>query len=298
MTRRLFVLLFIVGGLIGAAIAPAATAPTRNDALPLHGGSSGPRVAAVQWLVSGHRPNVFTKVKPTLKVYTKGIYGSRTKAAVQAYKYRIGFPAKGQCPSTRAVSTVTNTAGKRFFDILLGHKQRPICWVALAQQRIKIVVPGASKMALAIKSLEVAQLGVHEVPSNSNRGPCISYTCRLGTLGYFGPYQGSTGAYGLAWCASFQQWAFGARGPGYFANRSALVSYIEHWAQQRGYLNAKAKVGSLVAFLDDGGHMGYVTKVLASGYVTIEGNASNSVKQVYHPWNDRLRVFINLPGVA
>ena len=35
----------------------------RHDALPLHQGSAGPRVAALQWLLAGHRPNVFTKVK-------------------------------------------------------------------------------------------------------------------------------------------------------------------------------------------------------------------------------------------
>ncbi len=279
-----------------SALILSTPAQPRNSTYPLHAGSRGQQVRDLQWLLAGHRPNVFTKVKPTFNAKPNGLYGARTKSAVKAYKYRIGYPAKGQCGAKS--SQVTDTAASYFVQILKGHAQRPICWVAVAQQRVKLVEPGVSANALAIKQLELQQLGVREQPNGSNRGPCISITCRLGNLGLFGPYQGSTGQYGAAWCASFQQWAVHARTGWYFADRSAGVYYIEGWAHQHGFLSAKAKVGSLVAFLDDGGHIGYVIKVMASGYVTVEGNEGNAVKQVYHPWNDRLRVFINLPGVA
>ena len=286
----------LIGALLGTLLAIAPAQAARHDTLPLHAGSYGERVAGLQWLLAGHRPNVFTKVKPTFRGKPNGALGARTKHAIVAYKFRIGYPGRGQCGAR--MTLLVPTAGHLFFDLLEGKRQRPICWVALAQQRVQLVVPGASRAALAIKALELSQLGVREVPDGSNRGPCISFTCRLGALGAFGPYQGATGQFGAAWCASFQQWAFNAQGPGTFADRSAGVLYIESWAQKHGYLNAKAKVGSLVAFLDDGGHIGYVTKVLASGYVTVEGNEGNAVKQVYHPWNDRLRVFIDIPGVA
>jgi hypothetical protein len=289
----------LIALLAATALSAPASAAVRHDAFPLHAGSTGTRVAAAQWLVSGHRPNVFTKVKPTLKHYTPGVYGARTKSAVVAYKFRIGYPAKGQCGAK--TTTLVPTVGRYFFDLLEGRKQRPICWVALAQQRVQLVVPGASPLALKIKAWEIDQLGTHEVPDRSNRGPRISYA----PAGWpFAPYQAATGAYGAAWCASLQQDAFEIAGAGTFADRSAGVLYIEAWAHDHGYLNAKAKVGALVAFLDDGGHIGYIVKVLASGYVTVEGNAGGSrfhggqVMQVYHPWNDRLRVFIYLPGVA
>jgi hypothetical protein len=275
---------------IAIASASPATAATRHDSYPLHGGSAGTRVAAVQWLVSGHRQNVFTKVKPTLKRYTAGVYGARTKAAVKAYKFRIGYPAAGQCPSTRKSTTVNDTASVQFVSILEGRKQRPVCWVAVAQQRLKLVEPGATKLALVIKAIEISQLGHHE--RSWNCGPTIN-----GYFAFFGL------PCGLAWCEIFQAWAFAKAGyvPVPFALGAVSpfgVISTEQWFKPKGVLNAKAKVGSLVAFLDDGGHIGFVTKVTASGYSTVEGNEGDAVKQVWHPWNDRLRIFIDLPGVA
>lgn len=291
MGRTLAVLLAASSLLLaGSAAAKSPTVP-RHDGYPLHAGSHGQRVQDLQWLLGGHRPYVFSKVKPTYRWKPNGAYGARTKHAVKAMKYRIGYPAAGQCSHKR--STVTDTAGSTFTLILEGKLQRPICWVAVAQLRIQLVEPGVSPAAWKIKELELSQLGTAEIPAGSNRGPRISYT----SAGY-GPYQGATGAFGLAWCASFQQWAFSTVTGATFADRSAGVLYIEAWAQRHGYLNAKAKVGSLVAFLDDGGHIGYVSKVLASGYVALEGNSGDAVRQVFHPWNYRLRVFINIPGVA
>lgn len=276
----------LVAAVLAALVVCAPAQATRHDRLPLHPGSAGPRVAALQWLLAGHRPNVFNKVKGTYKGKPNGYFGTRTARAVYAYKYRLGYPAR----YNRKARPV---AGSYFFALLLGRKHRTKEMVALAARRLKLVVPGATPMALKIKALAISQLGVTEQPYGSNRGPRISYP-----VGSRPSYQAATGAYGAPWCASFDQWLLWQAGYGRIASDSAGVYFIEDWARAHGFLNSKAKVGSFVAFLDDGGHIGYVTKVLGSGYVTVEGNSRNSVRQVFHPWNDRLRVFINLPGVA
>jgi hypothetical protein len=282
----------------------ALAAPVRHDHFPLHPGtktqkaSAGPRVSDLQWLLAGHKPNVYTKIKPTFHRKPNGWFGAATTSAVLAYKYRLGYPKKGECAAkvTHLVARVT----PQFFAILEGKQRLSVCWVGLASKRVKASVPGASKAALDIKSLELSQLGTHEVPYGSNRGPRISYQSQ----GY-GPYQGATGAFGLAWCASFQQWAFMHRAPGgRFANNSAFTPYIAEWARKHGFLNAKAKVGEMAIYLTHGGilvdayHTGFISKVTASGYVAIEGNSANSVREVYRPFGVTPVVFVAVPGVA
>jgi peptidoglycan hydrolase-like protein with peptidoglycan-binding domain len=252
----------------------------RHDNLPLRIGSSGPRVAGLQWMLAGHKPNVFTKVKGTFSGTPNGYFGPATAKAVTAYKYRIGSPGRYLTPRLGPI------AGSDFLALLHG-KKRPISWVAIAAKRLQLVVAGSTPLALRIKAVEISQLGASE-SYGYNRGPVVDQYSR-----YFGL------PLGLAWCEIFQQWAFahgGFRPP--FGNRSFAVFYTVDWARNHGYLNAKAKVGALAAFLGDSGHIGYIVKVLASGYVTIEGNYNNRVTQVFHRWNDQLRVFIYLPGVA
>lgn len=274
-----------------------------SDRMPLHAGSAGPRVAAVQWLVSGHRPNVFTKIKPTLKHYTKGIYGARTKAAVKAYKYRAGWPLKGQCGAINR-TLVTDTAGRLFFDILTGKAKRPACWISLAGSRVKAVEPGASVWALKAKTygLRLLGLNIHEVPDGSNRGAAISYSA-------FGvpALQSATGAYVAAWCVSTWQTILKAIGYGTFANDTAGVYQAVDFYAAVNLVFAKPKVGSLVAFVDydrfghripGTGHMGFVIRVMAAGFVSLEGNASNRFLERFHPLGDRGSVFIRLPRLA
>lgn len=270
-------------------VAPAAT----KDILPLHVGSSGPAVCGVKWMISGahsHRPNVFTVEgtftgKQCSTDRSAGYLGKTAGAAIFAYKYRLGWPAKWNVKSHPI-------AGAYFLAILRGTKTRPIAWVALAQQRVQLVATGgATKLALRIKAWEVSQLG-HAETNSSNCGPAIN--------GYFTYLHLPCG---LQWCEIFQANGFGHGGyrPVPFALGATSpygVIATEQWAQAHHYLSAIAHVGSLVAFLDDGGHIGYVVKVAASGYVTIEGNSDDRVQQVWHPWNDRLRVFIDLPNLV
>lgn len=297
--------------LLCALLTPAvADASRRPDAFPLHPGthtvkaSQGPRVAALQWLLSGHRPNVYTQVKPTFHWKPNGAYGARTTSAANQYRYRIGYPAKGQCGARTSMWAAAGVTGY-LFNILEGKAKRPACWVALAAERVKgIIRPGATRNARAIQLLEVSQLGVHEIPDGSNRGPCISTVCQHdGAIE--GPYQGSTGAFGEAWCASFAQWAIKhVTGRTIPAPLPAYVPSIAEWAQARNLLAAKPRVGSFVVFLSadlklvNAFHIGYVVRVTASGVQTIEGNYANGVHEVFRRFDANHMVYVDVPGVA
>jgi hypothetical protein len=119
--------------------------------------------------------------------------------------------------------------------------------------------------------------------------------------------QSATGAYGQAWCVSTQQTVLKTIGYGTFANATAGVYAAVDYYAARNLVFAKPKVGSLVAFVDYNryghripgtGHMGFVVKVAASGFVSMEGNASNRFLERFHPLGDRGSVFIRLPGLA
>lgn len=269
-------------GLLGLS-SPAETAkpkPVRHDQLPLHLGSYGPRVVELQELLAGKDGNVFHGVKPIYKGKPNGLFGATTKADLYAYKFRLGYP-------DRFNHKANPIAGADFFALLHGKQKRTLEMVGWAQLRLQAVEAGATVTALEIKKVEISQLGADE-----NLGP----NCGTQIDKYFAYFHIGCG---LAWCAIFQQYSFAQAGykpP--FADRSFGVLQIEAWAHARGYLRAKAKVGDLVAFLDDGGHIGFVARVLASGYVSLEGNSSDAVREIYHPWNFRLRVFIALPSVA
>jgi len=285
---------------LAVVLAPSgAHAAVRHDTFPLHAGSNGQRVQDLQWLLGGHRPYVFTQVKPTFKFKPNGAYGARTKSAVIAMKYRVGYPKLGQCGSKTTLLRDTTT--RYFFAILEGKALRPRCWVALAAQRVKgLVRVGATDTALKIQALEVLQLGVQEVPDGSNRGPRISFTANG-----FGPYQGSTGAYGAAWCASFAQWALkSVTGHTMPAPLPAYVPSIAAWAQAHNYLAAKPKVGAFVIFLSpdlqlvNAFHIGYIVRVTASGVQTVEGNYADGVHEVWRPFDANPMVYVDVPGVA
>jgi hypothetical protein len=81
MTRLLALLVAVAASLTLAAPSLAA----RHDSLPLHPGSAGPRVAALQWLLAGHRPAAYRfgylHTRPT------GYFGRRTKVALRKTKW-------------------------------------------------------------------------------------------------------------------------------------------------------------------------------------------------------------------
>jgi hypothetical protein len=77
---------------------------------------------------------------------------------------------------------------------------------------------------------------------------------------------------------------------------SAGVFAIVRNAQARGWLRAIPQPGFLSAWTDRLGHIGLVERVSHAGYTTIEGNASDSVLERFHPFGSRPVVFIALPG--
>jgi|SRR5581483_2524866 len=304
MRRPLLLLLATAAAAAGAITAAAATphagprAPAkRADTWNLHPGSRGPRVAALQWMLSGHCPNKYAprcggKAKPTLTAYTRGIYGAHTKHGLLAFRYRLGFPAKGQC-GARA-SKLTPIVTPWFFALLKGKVTRPPCWVALAAQRLKLAELVEPKpLALKIRAVELSQVGNHE--TSWNCGPSINK--------YFAAFRLGCG---LPWCEIFQEWSFlqGGYRPIPFSPYPWAVLPTYRWAAEHNLLSAKIRVGSLMAFLGDAGHIGFVIAIHADSaghvrsYDTVEGNTSNGVYLRHYAFGDRLRVFINLPGVA
>jgi hypothetical protein len=296
-------------GLVLAVPVPARAA-VRHDAWNLHPGSHGPRVASLQWLLSGGKPYAFTEVKPTFKYATNGAFGARTKAAVTAMKFRIGYPTAGEC-GAKGTMLVAST-GPQFFAILEGKQKRPACWVALAAARVRAIVAAQpSKIALAWRDVLVSQLGITETyysrsPHYFNNGPCISSSCTY--HGHrFPALQSSTGQYDVAWCVSTQQEDAMLVGYGHFADDTAGVYYAVDYYAARNLTFAKPKFGSLVAFItynsrgqrvSGTGHMGFVVAVQANSFTYIAGNDSNGVREHTIPDGSRPYLFIRLPNVA
>jgi hypothetical protein len=300
---RRFMVAAVAATLLAGGLAHAADgkAPPCNDNWSLHAGSCGQRVSDLQWLLGSHKPNVFTEVKATFRFKPNGSYGARTKSAVLAFKYRIGYPKKGECGAKTTM--LVDDTGPLFFAILEGHAKRPACWISLAAGRVKAIVAAQpTKTALAWKALLVSQLGVTESPVGSNRGPRISYS-----VGRYPSYQSATGAYGVAWCVSTQQWAAQVVGSGHFADDTAGVYYAVDYYAARNLVFAKPKFGSLVAFItynsrgqraSGTGHMGFVVAVQANSFTYIAGNDSNGVREHTIAFGSRPYAFIRLPGVA
>ena len=296
--------LLLLATVAALTITSPAAAGRCNDRWELHPGSCGQRVKDLQWLLAGHRPNVFTEVKPTFKHQPNGSFGARTKSAVTAYKYRIGYPRKGQCGAR--TDMVNSNVGPQFFAILRGRQKRPACWVALVSGRLKAIQAGQpTARALQWRQLLVGWLGITETPPGSNRGPCISSACTWHGSRF--AIQASTGAYGQAWCVSTQQEAAIIVGYGRFADGTAGVYYTADYYAARNLTFAKPKIGSLVAFITfdshgrrvpGTGHMGFVVAVQASSFTYIAGNDSNGVREHTITDGSRPYLFIRLPGVA
>ena len=295
-----FFLCLIFGVILGVALNAATgsgsqkhAAAVRTDAWPLHHGatfkvdSRGPRVATLQYLLRDPRPaqNAFTKVKGTLKphTFTRGIYDLPTARALIAYKFRIGYPARGQCGAHSSEWRVTKV-GPYFFELLRGHRNRPACWVAVAAKRLAAAVAGATPAALKLKAIELTQVGVYE--------PLAYYRYN----NYFGlPFE--------AWCAIFQGWSMRhitPQLPLLAPTNPWYVPNIINWGRSRGYLTATAKVGEWVLYYGDISHIGYVISVdpKTGFYWSVEGNYANHVAQVQHSPYDHLHYFLAVPGVA
>jgi hypothetical protein len=269
MTRRIAVLSAVLFLCSSAALA----APPNTQ--PLHAGQHGRRVADLQWLLGGHKPSAYRLA--TFKWKPNGSYGARTKSAVLKMKWRLGFPKRALTPS----------AGGDFLRILKGNVARPRLYLVRAAARApKPAVATVAPWARKLISIERHELGVHEIPDGSNAGGRVLQ------------YEIATGALRAPWCVSFQQWARLRADFHTIAGGSASVFYTVDWARARGLARATPEPGRLVAFLDRLGHMGLVARVVRGGFYSIEGNASNSVLERYHPTGERPMLFIAAAGTA
>lgn len=253
-----------------AATSAPQTAPTPG--YPLTRGETGQSVKALQWILGGHKPSAYRGIS-TFKYKPNGLYGQRTETAVRRMKYRLGYPAR---------MVQGKSASVLFVAILKGERKRPLAWIARAARRVKEGVPGAGKCAQKVLTVARREIGVREYPWGSNWGGRVAL------------FQTSTGAYHAPWCVSYVQWVLKTAGYGTIANRSAGVFYVVGYARQRGWVRARATPGALVAFMDRLGHIGLVERVTGTGFVSIEGNASNSVLRRFHDYRRNL-VFIWLP---
>jgi hypothetical protein len=305
-------ILVLLVSLVAVSASPALAA---RDAWPLHPGSVGPRVAGWQWMISGHCPNRYAvrcggKVKPTLHRYTAGVFGARTKAATVALRYRLGFPAKGQCGAK--ASKLVPEVGPWFWALLRGSRDahgrliatRPVCWIALAASRARVAdVSKPTPLALSIRSWELAQVGTHETCGGS---------CNRGSVPGPGGWsvdriEAAFGLRGLAWCEIFQELGFRIAGYSpipFSSSPFAVIPSYREWAG-KGWTGAVPQVGSLMVWLGDAGHIGYVADVDADsaghlhGITTVEGNASDGVRIRHYPVpGSSLRLFANLPRVT
>jgi len=266
---------------------PSRPSPPPVDPRLLHQGSRGERVRGLQWLLGGHRPSKFRIA--TFPHKPNGLFGKRTASAVVEMKRRLGWPADELKP----------VAGDDVVDILTGKRARPIGYLRRATARLaadKQIRADRASTACAKRliALERGELGVHEQPWGSNDGARVRV------------YQAVTGAFHAPWCASFQMWALKlarlafpkTAWSGAIADNSAGVFYIVGWARSHGWLRALPKPGYLVAFVDRLGHVGLVERVSKSGITSLEGNASDAVRERFHPFGRRPMVFVRVPGCA
>jgi hypothetical protein len=278
--RRLALLALVIATVAAPSVSHAATTPGAGG-IPktLHTGMRGRRVGALQWLLTGHPPSRFLGVR-TYRGRVDGVYGHQTALAVWNMKWRLGYPR----------ARIDYAAGAQLFNFLLGKRARSLQMISIAAVRAKRLIKqhtAETSTQRRLLALERSQLGVHEIPDGSNRGPRISYP-----LAGVPSYQSSTGAYAAPWCASFQQWTL-LRVLGHaIADRSAGVFYIKDWAWRHGLIHAIPKPTDLVAFVDGSGHIGMVETIARTGFWSLEGNEGNAVRRVWHPFRSQPMVFI------
>jgi hypothetical protein len=105
-------------------LAIAAPARAASPAFPLHPGQHGPRVAALQWVLAGHKPAVYRY--GFYKGRVTGRFDSRTAAALRATKWRLGYPTN---------AAKQPVAAQLFFLVVEHRAQRPLAWRLAAGRR-------------------------------------------------------------------------------------------------------------------------------------------------------------------
>lgn len=257
MYRALIVSLLAVLLFVGGAQA-------KPSNLPLHRGSHGFRVSNAQWLLGGHKPSKFRSRR--FRIYKgkpSGYFGKNTAKAVVRMKYRLGYQRKFLKP----------VFGRTLRSFLLGKRKRPILYLRRSARRARY--QRLNSRGWSTKLIQVArrEYAKHPRETSYNYGPRVAV------------YQSSTGAYHAAWCVSFQQWVRLAAGFHTIANRSAGVGYVTEYAHRRGWLRSKPSPGYLAAYGSQ--HITLVVSVRPTGFYSIGGNESDTVRYRFHARGER-----------
>lgn len=129
------------------------------------------------------------------------------------------------------------------------------------------LLPPPPKETMGQKTLRLAlkEVGVHEDPMGSNRGRRVEY------------YQSSTGAYGLAWCASFCSKM--AQDAGYTGSVSAGAWNLTDTCGHHVSGLRAALPGDAVSLNEGEGHVGLLMSVhwSAGTFTMVSGNTNDAV---------------------
>lgn len=155
-----------------------------------------------------------------------------------------------------------------------------LTWEVLFRQPPAIVVAKAGSFTEAVLAVAASQVGVREIPQDSNRGPDVEkYLASVG----LGP--------GYAWCAAFVYWCLREAGSQLNKPNRCLRSggVIKQWNHAAGRLptitsreardNPALLKPGMVFVIDSGkglGHEGFVLSVSGASFTTIEGNTDGS----------------------
>ena len=195
-----------------------------------------------------------------------GLFAEATAAAVKRFQMR--FPDVDGVPLK-----VDGSVG-------------PLTWAALFGAESAAPLPTAapaSSLGLAAIDVARAELGVHEQPPGSNRGPRVDEYLRGVGLN---PAGGS-----FAWCAAFVYFCFGkaAEAAGRRNPLTKTAGVLAHWnrAESSGGRRIKkadaaanpslVRVGQIfcIDFGGGAGHTGIVTGIQSGKLLTIEGNTND-----------------------
>ena len=191
-------------------------------------------------------------------------FGPSTLAAVQAFQHAHVGPDGHRLGEDGIVGPFTEWALAH-----PGARSDLIGYTVPGWRRDDNAAPPEARAPLAAA---IAEIGVHEDPDGSNRGPRVDvYT---------------TPQLGIPWCAAFVSWAWARRDGGSPFGRIPAAQGISRWGTMTGRVVTEPLPGDIfvIPTSDEHGHCGLVTAVLDDGlFSSVEGNASNAVRGLVRP---------------
>lgn len=219
----------------------------RHDMYPLHPGSAGPRVCALQWLLGGHKPSVWRSPKYIFYHYKPTCWWSKKKlahttVALRKMKYALGWPD---------YALVKPKADRFFIDVLQGKIRRPKTFVERAVKRSQIpeIRPYAFGAPLSRKPTicGVPGVGTHSYlsyPNNWQSDRAVDLCVAYGT-----PVLAVANGYICTFCG------YGPGGVGRFAGQRFTLNlvggdqvYYAHLSRLSVYRGMRVNRGTLLGY--------------------------------------------------